>query len=90
MALEEKITIVSKKYNQKESLRCFFDRIILDNKDFLVLTTDDFKYIKNDRERSKGYRMDLIIFKEKWFNAFVFIRIIRSKIFILILRVLPI
>jgi len=72
MDLEEKITVISKKYNKKESLRCFFDKIILDNKEFLVLTTDDFKYIKNGKERSKGYRMDLIIFKEKWFNAFVF------------------
>ena len=72
MDLENKITVISKKYNKKESLRCFFDKILLDNKEFLVLTTDDFKYIKNDKERNKGYRMDLIIFKKKWFNAFIF------------------
>lgn len=72
MNLEEKITIVSKKYNKKESLRCFFDKIILNNNEFLVLTTDNFKYIKNGKERSRGCRMDLIFFKDKWFNAFVF------------------
>lgn len=67
-----KIIVIARKYNKKESLKCFFDEIILDNKEFLVLTTNNFKYIKNDKERSRGYRMDLIIFKEKWFNAFVF------------------
>ncbi|MCK9293379.1 DUF402 domain-containing protein [archaeon] len=72
MDSKEKIIVIAKKYNKKESLRCFFDEIILDNKEFLILTTNNFKYIKNGKERDKGYRMDLIIFKEKWFNAFVF------------------
>lgn len=68
----EKITVTAKKYNDKESLKSFFDKIIFNNDDFLVLTSKNFKYIKNGKERVKKDRADLIIFKKKWFNAFVF------------------
>ncbi|MDD2796910.1 MAG: DUF402 domain-containing protein [Candidatus Pacebacteria bacterium] len=72
MDLKEKIIVVAKKYDERELLRCFFDKVVLENKEFLVLTTNDFKYIKNGKEENKGHRMDLIIFKGKWFNALVF------------------
>ena len=35
MDLENKITVISKKYNKKESLRYFFDKILLENKELL-------------------------------------------------------
>lgn len=68
----KKIFVIAKKHNNRESLKCFFDRVFIEDNNFIVLSCKSLKYIKNNKEREKKNRVDLIIFKKKWINGFIF------------------
>ena len=70
---KEIYTVITKKYDGSEKLKCWFSSIRL-TKDFVLLESkNDFTYqLAGKPKRVITHKTKLFVFFDKWFNVFVF------------------